>query len=168
MRTPHKGDEISASDQKLLVEQARDKDALQAGVPFKDTGFLDPFVKRSQQVVIGKIVEVLGGAGKPRYKWELMSTDSGDGTGAPTYVATGQRGNNECYPYAIELGRGIDDLPSYAVDDLVLISAVEGETGTSYVILRRRDIPPGTADWQVPVWDNTDKQWTAGWPRMHG
>jgi len=168
MRTPHKGDEISASDQKLLVEQARDKDTLQAGVPFKDTGFLDPFVKKPQQVFIGKILEVLAGAGKPRYKWELMSIDSGNGTGAPTYVDTGQRGNNECYPYAIELGRGIDDLPSYAVDDLVLISAIEGETGTSYVITRRRDIPDGTADWQVPVWDNTAKAWAAGWPRMHG
>ena len=26
----------------------------------------------------------------------------------------------------------------------------------------------GTADWQVPVWDNTAKAWAAGWPRMHG
>ena len=63
-------------------------------------------------------------------------------------------------PLTVRGGEGIEVRQSGGV---ALVSAVPRSGGTQAF---PAGLPDGTADYQVPVWDNTEKEWVPGPPRL--
>jgi len=126
LRTPHKGDPISAGDQKHVVEQLRGLDLTDASA-LKD-------IFHPGQTLVGEIVEILVGGSKPRYSWKVVYVKDPH-TGVVEWLDSFIRGNQECLPYLVEVGHGAMDAPhGYGVGDRVLVHVVDGECGTAFIV----------------------------------
>jgi len=130
-----------------------------------------PDMYQPGQLLLGKITDVIESSGHVWYEWEVIYITY-SATGEPTYSDSGMLGDNEDWPYLLDVGRLANDKPTYEIDDRVIVAVVSGDTGLSYVIVGRpapsrvttpEDMlptfadPPGDENAETDTWDINDQ-----------
>jgi len=142
---PHKGDRLSAHDQRRMVDQLRRDDAV--------TVYGMPDLYRPGQAFIAQIEDVTESGGHVFYDWQTLAVTY-SATGEATYTELGILGNNEDWPYLIDIGHEENDPPTFAIGDRVVVNVIDGHEGLAYVINSKiigSEVTPVEVDKQYEV-----------------